>query len=283
MSMTPFESEFYKMTAGGNDFILFDGRETPFGGKDLAGLIRAVCTRALSVGADGVIVLERSPRAHLRARFFNPDGGTTFCGNGARCAARLAYLKGMAPAMMTLETDLMVHRAEVEGMRVSIEMREPRGFTSGLSLEVGGERIQGSSVDTGVPHFVVFRPIRPEESIETLGRALRNHPHFAPEGTNVNFIQEGQGGALDIRTYERGVEGETLACGTGSVAAALAAAASERARSPVTLRTRSGELIRVRFEGDPRRAAGVRLEGDARLVFVGQLSDEAARGFTPGR
>ncbi len=281
--MTPFETEFYKMTAGGNDFILFDGREAPLRTEDLRDLIRALCTRALSVGADGVIVLERSQRAALKVSFFNPDGGPTFCGNGARCAARLAYLKGMAPATMTLETDLMVHHAEVDGMRVSFEMRDPAGFTEDVRIETGGQEIRGAFVDTGVPHFVVFRSSRREDSIEPLGRALRGHPRFAPQGANVDFVQPGPDGLLDIRTYERGVEGETLACGTGCVAAALAAAAAGRARSPVTLRTRSGEQIRVRFEGDPRRASGVRLEGDARLVYVGQLSDEAALGFMPAR
>jgi diaminopimelate epimerase len=281
--MTPFDLEFFKMTAGGNDFILLDNRDAGLRPEDLKDFIRRVCTRALSVGADGVILLERSERADLRVRFFNPDGGPTFCGNGARCAARLAYLKGIAPARLRVETDLMVHRAEVSGGVVSFEMPDPQGFEEGIEVEAAGERFRGARVDTGVPHFVVLRALRPGEPIEAAGRALRSHPRFGPEGVNVDFVGAEIGGAVPIRTYERGVEGETLACGTGCVAAALVLAAAGRAVPPVALRTRSGETIRVRFEGDPRRAAGVRLEGEARLVYVGQLADEATRGFAPGR
>jgi diaminopimelate epimerase len=280
--MTPLDTEFFKMSAGGNDFLLFDNRQGVLRAGDSADFIRHVCTRALAVGGDGVILLEGSNRAHLRVRFFNPDGQPTFCGNGARCAARLAYLKGMAPARMTLESDLMVHHAEVAGTEVSVEMRDPRGFGDGIEVQALGETIRGAFVDTGVPHLVVFREIPADQPIDALGRALRAHPRFAPDGVNVNFVRPVAEG-LAIRTFERGVEGETLACGTGCVAAAVAAAAGGRATPPVTLITRSGESLRVRFEGDPRRAVGVRLEGPARLIYVGHLSEEATRGFAPAR
>lgn len=276
------ETEFFKMSAAGNDFILFDDRAGGLKQDALPDLVRRICTRALSIGADGVILLGASRTADVRATFYNPDGGQTFCGNGARCAARLAYLKGMAPARMTVETSVMVHRAEVKGAEVSFEMRDPQGFEDGIEVATGGERIRGTFVDTGVPHFVVFRPFDQAASIDPLGRALRTHPRFAPSGTNVNFVQPAAGGALAIRTFERGVEGETLACGTGSVAAAIAAAASGVAPSPVLLRTRSGATLRVRFEGPPPQAKGVRLEGEARLVYVGQMGEEALQGFTPG-
>jgi diaminopimelate epimerase len=285
--MIPPEAEFFKMTAGGNDFVLFDDRAGRLRGGDagaaagvatLRELTRGLCQRALSVGADGLILLATSSKADVRATFFNPDGGATFCGNGARCAARLAYLKGMAPARMTVETDLMVHHAEVSGSSVSFEMRAPQAFDDALEVTVGTEKLRGTYVDTGVPHVVLFRGVPPDASIDELGRALRHHPRFRPAGTNVNFIEKVEEGTLAIRTYERGVEGETLACGTGSVAAALAATAAGQVKSPVRLITRSGETIRVRFEGDPRRARGVRLEGEARLVYVGQLTEEAIRG-----
>ncbi|MBI1950089.1 MAG: diaminopimelate epimerase [Acidobacteria bacterium] len=279
--MNPAEMEFFKMSAAGNDFILFDNRQGTLKQEGLADLVRRVCTRALSVGADGVILLGPSPTADVRATFFNPDGRETFCGNGARCAARLAYLKGMAPARMAVETPVMVHRAEVKGTGVSFEMRDPQGFDDRVEVEVAGERIRGTFVDTGVPHFVVFRPFAESAPIDPLGRALRAHPRFAPDGTNVDFVQPAPGGALSIRTYERGVEGETLACGTGGVAAAIAIASSGMAPSPVALRTRSGATLRVRFEGPPRQARGVRLEGEARLVYVGQLTEEALQGFAP--
>jgi diaminopimelate epimerase len=279
--MTPLQMEFYKMSAGGNDFVLFDNRSGELSSETLTDFIRRVCTRALSVGADGVILLEKSPVADVRGRFFNPDGQPTFCGNGARCVARLAYLKGIAPARMTIQSDLMVHRAEVRGLSVSIEMRDPRGLDGGVEVQVAGERIRGTWVDTGVPHFVLFRDVSPEESIDSVGRALRSHPRFSPAGTNVDFVRPLEGGILGIRSFERGVEGETLACGTGCVAAAVAAAAAGKVRSPVALRTRSGDTIRVRFEGDPNQPTGVQLEGGARLVFVGHLTEESTQGFRP--
>jgi len=281
--MTPFDTEFFKMTAGGNDFLVFDNRQVILSPDQIGDFVRRVCTRALSVGGDGVILLEGSRQADVRARFFNPDGRPTFCGNGARCAARIAYLKGMAPARMTIETDLMVHQAEVRGPEVSFEMRDPQRFDAGVEVEAGGETFRGTFVDTGVPHFVVFRAVRSEESMETLGGALRSHPRFAPAGVNVNFVQSTAEGGLAIRTFERGVEGETLACGTGCVAAALAAVAARRGRSPISLTTRSGEVIRVQFDGQPPQVSRVRLEGGARLVYVGHLTEEAIRGFPAPR
>jgi diaminopimelate epimerase len=276
------QTEFFKMTAAGNDFILLDTRAEPLRSEEIGDFVRRLCTRALSVGADGVILLESSQRADIRARFFNPDGGATFCGNGARCVARLAYLNGLAPSRMVVETDLGLHRAEVNGGEVSFEMRDPRGFEE-VEVEALARTWRGAFVDTGVPHFVAIEERPLEGSIAGAGRALRQHPRFAPAGINVNFVDPLPQGQFSIRTYERGVEGETLACGTGCVAAALALSAAGLARSPVTLRTRAGSNIRVRFEGDPRRASGVRLEGEARLVYVGQLADEALSGFEPAR
>jgi diaminopimelate epimerase len=277
----PFTAEFFKMSAGGNDFILFDNRSGALRTEDLPARVRALCARGTSVGADGVILLETSARADVRAAFFNPDGRPTFCGNGARCAARLAYLRGMAPARLRLESDVMIHRAEIGGTRVSLEMRDIRDLQENVEVACEGEVIRGTFMDTGVPHYVVFRDVPPSQPIDPLGRALRRHPRFAPAGTNVDFIQAHPGGPLSIRTYERGVEGETLACGTGCVAAAVAAAIAGRARSPVTLRARSGAVLGVRFEGDPRRPTGVRLEGEARLVYVGHLTEEAAPAAAP--
>ena len=279
--MTLSQTEFFKMSAAGNDFIALDNRDGAWSGPEFVDLTRRLCTRALSVGADGVILLEESKRANVRARFFNPDGRPTFCGNGARCAARLAFLKGLAPARMTVETDLGVHRAEVSGTGVSFEMRDATQFEERVEVASQGRLYTGTLVDTGVPHYVVVEPGPAGDSIEATGRALRMHPRFAPAGANVNFVHALEGGLFAIRTYERGVEGETLACGTGCVASALALAAAGQARSPVDLRTRSGLSIRVRFEGEARRAAGIRLEGEARLVFVGHLTGEALSGFTP--
>ncbi len=276
--MTSTQMEFFKMSAAGNDFIVFDNRARALNMEEIPALIPALSARGLSVGADGVILLENSPEAHVRARFFNPDGKPTFCGNGARCAARLAYLKGMAPERMTVQTEVMLHRAEVRGLNVTFQMPDPKEFEAGVEIEVDGRSIRGTYVDSGVPHFVVFMAHRPGDSIEPLGSALRAHPKFGPAGVNVDFVQPTADGALEMRTWERGVDRETLACGTGSVAVAVAAGAEGLARSPVLLRTRSGESITVHFEGEARRATGVRVEGEARLVYVGQLTEESVAG-----
>ena len=274
--------EFFKMTAAGNDFLLFDNRSLAWPPERWRPLARQVCVRALSVGADGVILLESSLKADVRARFLNPDGEPTFCGNGARCAARLAYLQGWAPARMVVETDRGLHRAEVSGAHVTFEMPLPAGFR-GMEVETPGWTWKGSFVDTGVPHFVVIEAAPREGSIDEPGRALRSHPRFGTGGANVNFVAPRPEGGFAIRTYERGVEAETLACGTGCVAAALTLAHEGRARPPVVLRTRSGWDVGVRFEGSPEDASGVRLEGEARLVFVGQLADEALEELGPSR
>lgn len=278
----PMSTEFFKMSAAGNDFILFDNRNGGLAAEGLDGFVRRLCTRSTSVGADGVVLLERSVRADVRVRFFNPDGGVTFCGNGGRCAARLAFLNGMAPARMVIESDRGFHRAEVQGADVSFEMPDPSGYEAGVEITTADRRWSGVVVDTGVPHFVLLLQNPLEGSIDAPGRAIRNHPRFGPAGVNVNFVHTSTEGAHSVRTFERGVEGETLACATGCVAAALTLVAAGRSRSPVSLTTRSGAVLVVRFEGEPHRASGVRVEGEARLVYVGHLADEAVRGFESG-
>lgn len=274
--------EFFKMTAAGNDFLLFDNRALALPLDRWRPLAQKACVRALSVGADGVILLESSVKADVRARFLNPDGEPTFCGNGARCAARLAYLQGWAPARMVIETDRGLHRAEVTGARVTFEMPLPAGFRT-MEVEALGQTWKGAFVDTGVPHFVAIEAAPRQGSIDEPGRTLRSHGRFGAAGANVNFVAPQPDGGFAIRTFERGVEAETLACGTGCVAAALTLAAAGRARSPIVLRTHSGVDVVVRFEGSPEDASGVRLEGEARLVYVGQLADEALEGFAPSR
>ncbi|HET8947609.1 MAG TPA: diaminopimelate epimerase [Candidatus Polarisedimenticolia bacterium] len=274
--------EFFKMSAAGNDFIVFDNRAQKLPPDRFRDVARQACTRALSVGADGVILLESSVKADVRARFLNPDGEPTFCGNGARCAARLAYLQGWAPARMVVETDRGLHRAEVAGSMVTFEMPDPQGFEP-VEVTALGRSWRGAFVETGVPHFVAIETELPAGPIDAAGAALRSHPRFGSAGANVNFVAPRPEGGFSIRTFERGVEAETLACGTGCVAAALAIVAGNLARPPIVLRTRSGVDVAVRFEGPGDRARGVRLEGEARLVYVAQLSDEALEGFLPKR
>ncbi len=278
--MKPTQMEFFKMSAAGNDFIVFDNRQRVLRPEAMGALFASLCARGLSVGADGIVLLDNATEGDVRAQFFNPDGVPTFCGNGARCAARMAYLKGMAPARMKLQTDRMMHRVEVRGDAVMVEMPNPRGLEENVEVQVDGKAIRGTLVDTGVPHFVVFQPVPREEPIEPLGWALRNHPRFAPAGVNVDFVGSEDGATLTMRTYERGVERETLACGTGCVAVAVAGAAAGKARSPIVVRTHSGVTLTVEFEGGAAAATGVRMTGEARLVYVGQLTEESVRDVT---
>jgi diaminopimelate epimerase len=275
--------EFFKMSGGGNDFIIIDNRSLAVRPESAPDLVRRMTVRALSVGADGVILIESSRIADLRATFFNPDGQTTFCGNGGRCVSRLAYLMGLVGPRMRVETTKMVHDAVVEGERVQFSMPVPQRLKTGEKLEVDGVSLSVASIDTGVPHLVVFRDTPHTVSIHDLGRKLRHHPELGPEGANVNFVMVVDEHTLAIRTYERGVEGETLSCGTGCVAAALTTASLELTRSPVACWTRSGVTLSVHFKGSPGAPSNLMLEGDARLIYQGNLGSEATRGFDPPR
>ncbi len=197
------------------------------------------------------------------------------CGNGARCAARFAVEKGIAGPELAFETRAGVIRAQVAGSRVRVGLSSPAGLETGIRLAVDGRDLELHCLNTGVPHAVLFVDDLENAPVETLGRTLRYHARFAPRGTNVNFVSQAAGNMLHIRTYERGVEAETLACGTGSVASALIAAALGRVVLPVDLQTRGGEQLRVDAES-PRSPFGqVYLEGGTRKVCDGMLCDEA--------
>jgi diaminopimelate epimerase len=275
--------EFFKMSAGGNDFILVDNRSTQVRSEAIPDLVRRISVRALSVGADGVILLEPSRVADFRASFYNPDGQPTFCGNGGRCASRLGYLMGMVGPRMRVETIRMIHDATVDGERVQFAMPEAVRMRTGLKLRVDDQVLDAASVDTGVPHVVVFREAPHSVSIAELGRKIRFHPDLGQEGANANFVMVVDQNTLAIRTYERGVEGETLSCGTGCVAAALVTASLGMTSSPVACWTRSGVTLTVHFRGEAGAFSHMVLEGDARLIYQGNLSSEATRGFDPPR
>lgn len=275
--------EFFKMSGGGNDFIVIDNRNGMVRPEAVSELVQRITVRALSVGADGVILLETSRIADFRATFYNPDGQTTFCGNGGRCVARLAYLMGLVGPRMRVETIKMVHDAVVEGERVRFSMPAAQRLRMGLTLHADDQDLEGATIDTGVPHLVVFRDTPHSVSIHDLGSKLRHHADLGPEGANVNFVMPVDDHTLAIRTYERGVEGETLSCGTGCVAAALVTSALGKTQSPVSCWTRSGVSLTVHFKGAAGAYTGLVLEGDARLVYQGNLGSEATRGFDPPR
>jgi len=267
---------FMKMSGSGNDFILIDHRDPFLKEEDLKGLVRKVCQRRISVGADGLILVERSQKADFKWRFYNADGSEAeMCGNGGRCAARFAYLKGITGSSLKFETLAGILSARVDGKRVKLEMTRPFGLKLDETLLVDGRKQVFSSINTGVPHAVLFVEDLAGWDVLPMGRAIRFHSSFAPSGTNVNFIRLEKGSQLSIRTYERGVEDETLACGTGVVASALIAAFKGMVKSPVSVRTKGGEVLTVHFEIEGREVKIVFFEGDVHIIYEAEMWEEA--------
>jgi diaminopimelate epimerase len=277
---------FAKMAGGGNDFVVIDNRALRI--TDAGELTRRICTRALSVGADGLILVESSARATFRMRYFNSDGSlAAFCANGTRCAARFAFLNVIAGRKMTIETDAGIVGGEIsDGGQVTLTLPAPWGFRPLKPLAVSNGAAQsivrGSAITVGVPHYVVFlQGDLWSQDIVPLGRAIRNHPELQPDGANANFVTVSDPHSIEVRTYERGVEGETLSCGSGVVASAVTSALFGKVRSPVSVLTRSGITLEVAFEIRDGQAEDVRLKGDARLVYRATITPETVDGFDP--
>ncbi len=269
---------FSKMSGSGNDFIVIDNRTGITGGINLKEFITSVCRRKLSVGADGLILIEPSDKADFRWQFFNSDGSRAeMCGNGARCAARFAYVNGIAGQTLSFETDAGIVSGEVDAERAKVKMPVPTELRMDYSIELAHGPIAVSSLNTGVPHVVIMQEAVDGVDVFGLGKAIRNHAAFAPAGTNVNFICRQGSGSLKIRTYERGVENETLACGTGCSASALVASIKLKWKSPINLLTRSGETLTIYFTENDGSFRNVFLEGDARMIYTAQLGEEAWR------
>jgi diaminopimelate epimerase len=266
---------FYKMSGSGNDFVMIDNRDDRLN-IDPKPLAQRLCRRGLSVGADGLILVEPSSKADFRMRIINADGSEAeMCGNGARCVARFAEILGIAGPRMTFETIAGLILADVRGGRVKLQLSQPRDLRLRQSIDVDGVTHQVHSIDTGVPHAVIFCSDLEQIPVPALGRRIRFHPAFQPRGTNVDFstVLDAQG--IAIRTYERGVEDETLACGTGAVASALVAASLGMVSSPVQVRVRSGEILTVYFSGRGPEFQEVFFEGEVRLIYQGELMEDA--------
>ena len=263
---------FFKMHGGGNDFVLIDHRARFIPEAEQPALARRLCHRQVGVGADGLILIEASAAAHFRWRFYNADGSEPeMCGNGGRCAARFAVLSGIAPETLSFETVSGVIHAEVRGRRVKLALTGVGDFQLNQTIPLEEANVTGHFVRVGVPHLVV--PVDDLEAapVTEWGRLLRFHQMFQPAGANVNFVRFTGPENLSIRTYERGVEDETLACGTGSVAAALVGACLGRLSSPVEVLTRGGEILTVFFRPQSGACREVYLEGDALVVYQGEL------------
>lgn len=267
---------FTKMSGSGNDFILIDNRADIVPVDDIPQFVECVCRRKLSVGADGLILVEQSDKVDFKWNFFNSDGSLAeMCGNGARCVARYAYLNGIAKENMGFETIAGIIHARVQDDQVKIKMTDPSDLVIDTKLGVDAQTVTVCSVNTGVPHVVISVDDIASADVVGMGRQIRYHAAFSPAGTNVNFLGYQDNGMVQVRTYERGVEDETLACGTGIVASALVMAEKKHVPSPVTLQTRSGSLLNVYYAKTSDRYTDIHLEGDARMIYEGRLMSDA--------
>jgi diaminopimelate epimerase len=270
---------FWKMSGGGNDFVVFDNRRGFFPKGD-PGLVPALCARGLGVGADAVLLLEpaQGPDADFRMTYYNADGSEApMCGNGALCIARFAREVGVTEnGIVDFETGSGIHRAELSDetpSRVRLWLRDARGVRLSLpEIEARGYAHAGFA-DTGTPHLVALVTDLAGVDVAREGRALRSHPLFEPDGLNVNFVAVLGRDELAIRTYEKGVEAETLSCGTGATAAAILTHLWGLTDPPVVIHPPGGLDLTSRFERAGDRFTGVTLEGDARIVYRGTLAD----------
>ncbi|OQY12551.1 MAG: diaminopimelate epimerase [Desulfobacteraceae bacterium 4572_187] len=268
--------DFYKMSGSGNDFIIVDNRNKIVDEPGLLSFITKVCRRKMSVGADGFILVENTDAADFKWRFYNSDGSVAeMCGNGARCVARYAYLTGIAGPAMSFETQAGIVQAQVVGERVKVKMTDPLDLKIDYTIELKNSSLSISSVNTGVPHVVIVKDSIDTSEVVKVGREVRFHSRFAPAGTNVNFVCHVKDNIIAIRTYERGVEDETLACGTGAIAGAIVMACRKKLKSPVNVLTRSGGYLNTFYQQKDGNYHDIYLEGDARIIYKAQLWEDA--------
>jgi diaminopimelate epimerase len=263
---------FTKMNGAGNDFIMLDNRDGKLALD--SSRIALLCDRHRGVGADGVLAVEPAVQgADFRMRYYNADGGEAeMCGNGARCFARFARRLGANKAEISFETLAGIIRASFPDKEIRVAMSDPHSHRQPVGLEINGRTLEVHFVNTGVPHAVVFTDDVEAVEVSKDGAALRYHPAFSPKGTNANFVQVLSPDSIAIRTYERGVEGETLACGTGVCAAALLHHLLTHSPSPVRVKVRGGDTLQVAFEASERGVHNVTLTGPADFVFDGTIS-----------
>ena len=268
--------EFWKMSGSGNDFILMDNRDGTVAEKDMSCLTQRACRRRESVGADGMIFVIPSDNYDFAWRFFNADGGEAeMCGNGGRCVARFAFLQGITGRAMTFGTLAGPITAEVSDRIVKVLMPVPSGLRRDIDLPFQHGWVTADFINTGVPHVVIQVDNLDDHPVVEQGRFVRYHSMFSPEGTNANFINVMGPDYINVRTYERGVEDETLACGTGAIASVLVANVKGLVSSPVRIATRGGEELKIYFNKDNDSFDKVWLEGSTAIIYQGTLHEEA--------
>ncbi|MBN2407852.1 MAG: diaminopimelate epimerase [Elusimicrobia bacterium] len=268
---------FDKMEGTGNDFILIDNLEGLYDDTDWGKPVIRLCRRKLGIGADGVLILEKERGSDFRMRIFNPDGQEVeMCGNGARCSAFYWCLKEKKESVR-FNTLAGIMSAEIgKGNMVRLSLTPPADARLDLLIKIENKEMSVSFINTGVPHVVVESEKIDSIDVDRLGRGIRYNEVFAPHGTNANFVQVTGEKSLYVRTYERGVEEETLACGTGVVASAVIESLKGKVSPPVTVKTKGGETMNVYFKQSKEddlisRIYDVKLEGGVNRVFSGEV------------
>jgi len=269
--------EFIKMVAAGNDFVVIKN-SCQLSAVSCQLLAKNICNRKYGVGADGLLVLEKSKAADVKMRIFNPDGSEAeMCGNGARCVALWAKSKVTShKSQVKIETKAGIIESKVEANNVKIKLTDPGNMKLDIPIMINNRNIKVNFINTGVPHTVIFVQGLDDFDVAGLGRQIRYHQRFAPAGTNVNFVEVLGASRIKLRTYERGVEAETQACGTGSTAAALITSRklpSSNLRK-ISVLTESGEILKVYFQKTKKIFKEVWLEGKVKIVYEGCWRDE---------
>lgn len=263
--------KFTKMHGAGNDFVLIDDRAGTVPWEDHF-LMASLASRRTGIGCEGVILVQHSDKADFRMRFLNPDGTEVeLCGNGSRCAAAFAHAIGASGTALTMETMCGLIDVQLSDSGVCVWMPEPSKKNFGIVLKVGNETVRGDFINTGVPHFVVQVPNISTVDVQGLGRALRLHPAFAPDGTNVDFVTFRAPNRMTMRTYERGVEAESGACGTGAVACAVVAVETQQFTLPANVKTPSGYDLTIDGDWRHHKCTGLTLSGPVKFVFTGEI------------
>lgn len=266
---------FVKMSGAGNDFIIVETLSR----MSLKKLAISVCHRTSGVGADGLMIAEPSKKADYRMRIINADGSEAeMCGNGARCmAAYLFATKHIKSNSLTLETLAGIIHAKKAGKLISVRLSDPKDLQKNIAVTINQCSLRLHSINTGVPHAGCFVHNLEKIDIDRLGRLIRFNKKFAPKGTNANFIEYLADDFIAVRTYERGVEAETLACGTGSVACAIIAyfkmnpSVTTQKNASMRVKTKSGEILKVSFDLVDSKISNVWLTGSANFIARGQL------------
>ncbi len=262
---------FYKMQASGNDFVVVDNRRRMV--ADAKRFARKVCAPHTGIGADGILLFEKSSRADFKMRIVNSDGSEAeACGNGFRCISLFAHKIQGYPKNFRFESLSGMIDARIAGRKIRVGLVQPSELRQG-NIQVMGRRMHYYFINTGVPHTVIFVQGLKDIDVSALGAAIRHHKEFAPRGTNVNFVEIDGARDIHVRTYERGVEQETLACGTGSTASAIVSSLTGCCKPPVRVHTSGGEILTIDFERKGKVFRKPTLEGEAHFVYEGKLLD----------